>query len=380
MVKEGVNILHVLNTPRAEGTPNLVLDWLSVGSQMNLRQSVVVLNSTPTDLTDRLRDAAERYVEHDLFSCGRKKFPLISRAVYRAARESAADLVVCWPTGFANWACVGARLAGVKRLLVHSGNPATRGLRADWMARYCFWPLQAINARVICCSDYVRDQVRAIPLIRKSMFHTVWNCARVSGVSERAAAARSSRREDSLASRPTIIMVATFEDHKDHPILIRALPHLIEDYPDLRLILVGDGSRRPELERLAQQAGVAHAVDFMGTRMDVPELLGVADAFVFATTPREGLGTVLIEALAAGLPVVASDVPACRELLQNGARGSLVPANNPIALAEAVSATLRSAGTNSGQRTSGQNFARSFTPQKMISEYLKLVGIEVPHA
>jgi glycosyltransferase involved in cell wall biosynthesis len=271
-------------------------------------------------------------------------------------------------------------LAGVKHLLVHSGNPAPRGFRADWGARYCFWPLQAMDAKVICCSDYVRDQVRAIPLIRKSMFHSVWNCARVSGVSDRAAAARLSREEDAAAAlNRTIIMVATLENHKDHPTLIRALGLLIPEFPKLRLVLVGDGSRRAELERLAQQAGVAHAVNFMGTRMDVPELLGTADVFVFATTPQEGLGTVLIEALAAGLPIVASDVPACRELLQDGAWGSLVPANSPVALAEAISETLRSDDAETSQRSRGQEFANSFTPEQMISNYLKLVGIEVPH-
>ena len=67
-------------------------------------------------------------------------------------------------------------------------------------------------------------------------------------------------------------------------------------------------------------------MEFLGSRRDVPALLGQSDVFVFSTTKEEGLGTVLIEALAAGLPVVASDVPACREALEGGKWGALVPA------------------------------------------------------
>ena len=71
-------------------------------------------------------------------------------------------------------------------------------------------------------------------------------------------------------------------------------------------------------------------------RRDVPELVGQLDLFVFATTPDEGLGIALIEAMAAGVPVVASDVGACREVLDDGALGLLVPPRDPVALADAI--------------------------------------------
>ena len=66
-------------------------------------------------------------------------------------------------------------------------------------------------------------------------------------------------------------------------------------------------------------------------RRDVPELVGQLDLFVFATTSDEGLGIALIEAMAVGVPVVASDVGACREVLDDGALGLLVPPGGPVA-------------------------------------------------
>jgi len=67
---------------------------------------------------------------------------------------------------------------------------------------------------------------------------------------------------------------------------------------------------------------------FLGRRSDIPELLGQADLFAFSTTAAEGFGISMIEALAAGLPVIASDVPACREVLLDGAAGELLPAGD----------------------------------------------------
>src|SRR5207248_2428186 len=104
--------------------------------------------------------------------------------------------------------------------------------------------------------------------------------------------------------------------------------------------LAGEGSLRATLQAEAHDLGCAGAVEFLGTRLDVPELLAHARLFVFSTTRQEGLGTVLFEALAVGLPVVASDVPACREALRGGEFGRLVPPGDSAALADAICHSL----------------------------------------
>ena len=129
---------------------------------------------------------------------------------------------------------------------------------------------------------------------------------------------------------------------------------------------------RDSLVRLAGELGVAGAVEFLGTRGDVPELLGAADLFLFSTTRREGLGSVLLEALAAELPVVASDVPACRELLAGGRWGRLVPPADSAALAEAVHTAL-AASPDPAARAAAAAYAAGFTPERMMNEYLALL-------
>jgi glycosyltransferase involved in cell wall biosynthesis len=358
-----MKILHVLSTPRAEGTPNLVLDWLAAEQH---EQDVFVLNNHPTDLTDRLRSEAKWYGEKNYFGRGRRKFTDIAWGVRRVCKQRQPDVLVCWPTGFANWVCLGARLAGVRRLLVHCGNPPNRGFKADWMSRYGFWPIEFLGAKCVCCSEYVRDRYRSIPLVRKTLFQTVYNCARAEDVAQRAQMERVRRggQRGKIA-----IMVATLEKHKDHATLLKAVPLVRIMEPSFKLWLVGDGSLRQELVELAGQIEIGDAVEFLGSRRDVPELLGRADLFVLSTTHQEGLGSVLLEALAAGLPVIASDVPACRELLAGGRYGKLVPPQNPAALAEVILALLSSKVATSAELAA---YARSFTPQRMIGEYLRL--------
>ena len=367
-----MKILHVLSSPRAEGTPNLVLDWLATGLH---EQEVFVLNSQPADLTDRLRSKAKWYGETDLFSEGLVKFPKMTWLIHQVCRDRRPDLLICWPTGFANWVCLGARLAGVRRLLVHCGNPPNRGARADWVTRYVMWPLRGLGAKCVCCSAYVRDQFQAVPGVSAGLFTAVWNCVRLTEVRERATAARAQRR----AGEPfTVIMVATLERHKDHATLLRAVAAVRGQIPGMRVRLVGEGSLRATLEQLCRELEIADTVEFLGMRRDVPELLGQADIFVFSTTAQEGLGTVLVEALAAGLPVIASDVPACRELLGGGKFGRLAPPADATALSRGM---LESASqTHVCSRLQREEYLEQFTSEQMLTSYLKISGVSTPLA
>ncbi len=128
--------------------------------------------------------------------------------------------------------------------------------------------------------------------------------------------------------------------HKDQPTLIRAVKMLRDSGRALELWLIGDGSRRSGYEALIAELGLADAVKLLGVRRDVPELLGQLDVFAFAATPDEGQGVALVEAMAAGVPIAAADVGACREVLDQGCLGRLVEPADPAALAAAIEGIL----------------------------------------
>ncbi len=135
------------------------------------------------------------------------------------------------------------------------------------------------------------------------------------------------------------VHVARLNHVKDQATLLRAARLVLDANPAFRLDIVGDGELRLDLERLAAELGLQDAVTFHGFHADVRPFLDAADIFVLSST-SEGIAITLLEAMAASLPVVATDVGGNREVVTDGATGRLVPARNPIALATGMMAVL----------------------------------------
>lgn len=127
---------------------------------------------------------------------------------------------------------------------------------------------------------------------------------------------------------------------KDQASLIRAFRDVHEQFPETVLVLIGGGELRDELQQCAATQGVAGSVHFLGDRDDVPILLQGMDLFALSSI-SEGYSMALLEACAAALPIVATDVGGNGEIVRDGFTGSLVPASDPPALAGALMALLR---------------------------------------
>jgi glycosyltransferase involved in cell wall biosynthesis len=160
-----------------------------------------------------------------------------------------------------------------------------------------------------------------------------------------AAADRERASEALLASlglaRPVVGSVAMFRGSKGHDHLLEAFQLLRAEVPGARLLLVGDGIRRQWVESLAHERALGDAVVFAGFRDDVPALLAAMDCFALASTRTEGVPQSLLQAFAAGTPVVATRIGGIPEVVEDGRTGLLVPPEDPRALASALAAVLR---------------------------------------
>jgi glycosyltransferase involved in cell wall biosynthesis len=139
----------------------------------------------------------------------------------------------------------------------------------------------------------------------------------------------------------TIATVANLRKEKAHEVLLAAAARLLVRHPQLRFIIAGDGPRLGELRELAQTLRIAGSVTFRGHCEDVPAVLAEADAFVLPSR-SEAFPNGAIEAMAAGLPVVASAVGGLLDLIEDGRTGVLVRPDDPIALAHALEALIGS--------------------------------------
>lgn len=134
--------------------------------------------------------------------------------------------------------------------------------------------------------------------------------------------------------------VGRVEYRKDHITLARAAAQVLKAEPKATFLLAGDGPDRSRLEAEIEALGIAERFHLLGTRQDVPRLLHHLDVYVLSST-TEGLSLSILEAMAAGLPVVATRVGGNAELVTPGETGALVPASDPQALAEALLEVLR---------------------------------------
>ena len=142
----------------------------------------------------------------------------------------------------------------------------------------------------------------------------------------------------------TVISVANLRREKAHECLLAAAATLAPRHPQLRYVIVGGGPRAEELQALAHTLGVADRVRFLGHREDVTELLAAADVFVLPSR-SEAFPNGALEAMAAGLPVVACRVGGLIDLVEHGRTGLLVPPDDPAALAAALASLVQSPAT-----------------------------------
>lgn len=132
-----------------------------------------------------------------------------------------------------------------------------------------------------------------------------------------------------------VIQVARLDPIKDHRTAVAAVARVRESHPDVKLLIVGDGPERDAIASMIVAHGVDESVRMLGTRRDVADLLGVADAFLL-TSLSEGIPLTVIEALAAGVPVVTTDVGGVGEVLGEPPVGLTAPAGDPEKLASAL--------------------------------------------
>jgi glycosyltransferase involved in cell wall biosynthesis len=156
------------------------------------------------------------------------------------------------------------------------------------------------------------------------------------------------------------VCVARFARQKNHALLIRSFAQGPASDPRARLILVGDGVLRDEVETQVASLGLAGRVRFLGVRTDIPEVLAASDIFVLSSD-YEGNPLSILEAMAAGLPIVSTAVGAVPNLLVNGMSGVLVRPNDADAISNAMESLLgdrhlRQAMGRAAARRARENF------------------------
>ena len=309
------------------GTESHILD---LASGMDRRFNVVVCSLKPLGrLGQELQARGVRVLSLE----GKGKWdPRVLWRFWRVLRAERPDVV----QAFLFWANIAARLIG--RLL-----PQSRIISSYHDEIVSEGPLNRLVDRLtmmwtqylVCCSQAVQRSVEQRIAGKRKPVVIIPFGVHVNRFGE------TKGGEGTNASRPGLPVLGTVcrlvEPKKGLTYLLQAVAELERQMgkPVCQVMIVGDGPAQCELRALSERLGIAHRVQFMGTRRDIPELLSRMDVFVLPSL-YEGFGIAILEAMAAGKPVIATTVGGIPEFVEQGHSGVLVSPGDSRALAQAI--------------------------------------------
>lgn len=361
-----IHVAHVISTMDYGGVEAMAL---------------LLLKRLPLDIFEHHiiyvgRQAPQRYNEFNHLTTSFNHIPYnllncisFSRRVYRVLIECDIQVVLCHNFGHHPFIGLASYWARIKRAYsIVASNPCVTPLIRFKNI------LKGLLGRLFCkleiaVSDQVGDELEFGLFIPRKRIRIIYNCALTDEFSKRAEIIRQSK----TLSIPTLLMIARLDDAKDHETLLHALAILIKAGRPLQLQLAGDGPRKAFLIDLCKQLNIRSHVNILGSRSDTPELLGMSDIFILSTN-TEGFPLVLIEAMSAGTPIICSDLPICREILDNGRFGLLFPVGDANALAECICRQLDNYYLAKSIASAGRIHAHNnYSPEKTVQQYKSLL-------
>ncbi len=295
------------------------------------------------DETDRqFRDAGAEIVRPPLWFQPISPFDLyVLWYLWRLCRKEKFDLVATHTSKGGFLGRLAARLAGI-RCIVHHAHGFSFNRAVGPLTRRFYILLERLAANagdlIISVNELQRRMAVQLGVDTPERICTVHNGIDLLEYSNHDG--HAARRALGLDKSALLIgSIGRLAPQKGLVYLIRAMPQVLEAVPAARLVVVGEGPLRGSLESEAERCGIKSRVHFLGFRREIPQLLAALDVFAQPSL-WEGLSISLIEALAAGKPIVATDIVGNREVVDNQETALIVPTADPAALAEGLCALL----------------------------------------
>lgn len=220
---------------------------------------------------------------------------------------------------------------------LHTIEPLDQPGKSGRRLRLMWWVLQRGCRRFIAVSDQLRRHYLAHFPQLAARFVTLYNGIEVNRFAPRPEHTPQPLRQSYglPPTAPIILTVAVLREPKGLQYMIAAMPQIVQAIPEARYVVVGNGPHEAALRQLAHQSGLGDHIVFAGAQDNIPDWLAMSDLFVLPTL-ADALPTVLMEAMAAGRPILASAVGGVPEMVTDGQNGLLLRPGQPQALAQAA--------------------------------------------
>jgi sugar transferase (PEP-CTERM/EpsH1 system associated) len=239
--------------------------------------------------------------------------------------------------------------------------------------------LSFFTDRVTVVADYLKNNLIKYEWFNPSKIMTIYNGIDDSKFGIKSDSAEIKRELGIFRFNRIIGIVARLDPIKNHKNLIAAMQNVIKEFPDTVLLTIGDGPFKDELKSFVMECKLEKHIMFLGTRDDIPRLLSIIDVFVICSS-SEGLPLTLLEAMAAGKPIVATYVGGIPEIIEHDIDGLLIPPHNTEALSDAIMKLLRNTEKARllgimAKRKFEKNFSLSLMVKKYEEVYESLMSV-----
>jgi glycosyltransferase involved in cell wall biosynthesis len=360
-------VRFVVNSLHVGGAERHLVDLVRHGTRRGLFRADVICLKEPGEFADELK-AAQIPISAG-WQRGRYDVAAVGRFV-RFARKEPADVT------YTHHGLNELLLATLSRSMLKIANVCTVHTTRDFARGARFSPLKRRLLRQSTAVVGVAPSHRAY-LVEHEHLDPARTIAIPNGVDHRRfqpPTVRSSLGDARLSGRRVVAVVGSLTPEKGHEVLLRAFARVVDAHPQTALIMIGDGERRAALESHTDRLDLGDHIIFLGIRRDVETVLGGVDAFVLPALPaRETFSMAALEAMACGLPIVASQVGSMPDMIRDGCEGFLVQAGDAVALADRLCRLV--ADETLARRMGAAARARveaEFTLDAMVSAYGEL--------
>jgi L-malate glycosyltransferase len=276
------------------------------------------------------------------------------------------------------WGTPVAKAMGVSVILYsdHQAHFALAG-KSSWRSRLIGW-FSKLNDLVIAHCKYNESGLHAIDGVPLAKTRVIYNGVDVSQFGNRTPSPKLHKELGIPQDTPLACMIARFYPQKAYDEFIEAADLVNKEGVACHFLCVGDGPLRSSVQKMVSNRGLQNRVTFLGSRKDVSDILNNCDIAVLASH-HEGLPITILEAMAAGLPVVTSDVGGCKEAVIHGKTGFLIPPGDFRRMAQAIERLLANKELawsmgQSGRQRVGKYFDISVNCQQVQELYLELLA------
>lgn len=370
-----IRILQVVTRLAVRGVPKHVLDLAANLNPERYEVEVLAGRSEPGE-GELWAEARERGIKTWYVpALQRKVDPIADLKAYadirRRLREGSYHIVHTHISKAGILGRLAARRAGVP-VVVHTYHGQVEEVSGRSLKSYLFRACERCAARwtdrIVAVSEETVKECLRRGIGKPAQYRVIHNGIDLAPFLERCSAPAA---RVSAGAGPCLGTIGSLTREKGLEVLLQAFTLLRQRHPQLQLQIVGDGKLRGELQAMARQLGIAESVHFQGIAADVRPWLASFDLFVLPSL-QEGLPTVLLEAMAAGRPVVASRVGGIPEVVIDGRTGLLVPAGDPQALAAALDRLLRDPEMRQAMGQAGRERAvQAFGLERMLRQLEK---------